>query len=126
MSLSSHWFQRDYSFSFWDFYFVHSVFVHLLATWASAIWKLENFILLSWRYRCGLDTSLRFTFCANARFTLFFFFFWHAFSLAKLKVRLLFMHCSWTVAALFDFSTHFQPHQWVSCTVHGTHRLYFP
>ena len=27
--------------------------------------------------RCGLDTSLRFTFCANVRFTLsFFFFFW--------------------------------------------------
>ena len=34
-------------------------------------------------------------------------------------------YCSWTVATLFDFSTHFQPHQWISCTVHGTYKLHF-
>ena len=63
-----------------------------------------------------MDTSLRFMFCANARFTLFFFFLvWHVFVLAKLNVRLLFMHCLWTVTTLFDFSTYFQPHQWVPC-----------
>ena len=35
-------------------------------------------------------------------FSVAFFFFWHVF---KEIVRLLFMHCSWTAATLFDFST---------------------
>ena len=52
--------------------------------------------------RCGLDTSLCFTFCANARFTLWFF--WHAFSSAKLKVRLLFMNSSRIIWLFNSFS----------------------
>ena len=30
-------------------------------------------------------------------------------------------YCSWTVAVIFDFSAH----QWVPCTVYGTHKSHF-
>ena len=48
-------------------------------------------------YSVGLDTAFT---------ALGFPFFWHVF---KEIVRLLFMHCSWIVATLFDFSTIFSP-----------------
>ena len=69
--------------------------------------------------RCGSDTSLRLMFCANAHFTFSFFFFF-GMLLAQQNWRC--GYCLWTVA---NFSTHFQPHQWVMCTVHGTHKLHF-
>ena len=42
--------------------------------------------------------------CPRLRFTPFFFFFWHVFQEQTCLLRLMFMHCSWTVAATFDYS----------------------
>ena len=71
-----------------------------------------------------LDTSLRFTFCANVPFTLFSFsfsFFWHAFNSIKLKVRLLFINSNHNIWLFNSFSAaSVDP-----CTVHETHKLHF-
>ena len=50
-------------------------------------------------------------------FFFFFFFFWHAFRRQFSLLRLLFMYCSWTVAAQFDFSILFQH-------ISGSHALF--
>ena len=60
------------------------------------------FIIIYYLMLVWIQCLLRCVF--SVAFSFFFFFFWHA---IKKIVRLLFMHCSWTVAALFDFSTIF-------------------
>ena len=54
------------------------------------------------------------TFCVW-HFSLFLFFFLHVF----VGLQLLFMHCTWTVAAKFDFFSIFLVNQDTSCTVYG-------